>query len=316
VGSNLAVTPTSTLQHFNTSTLLAYEVQVKSILNKTKRRDPWFLDDYTLNPYSGCSFNCLYCYIRGSKYGIHMEEKLSVKVNALELLEKVLILRSKKGQNGIIALSSSTDPYLQIEKDYLLTRRILELILNYRFPVHIITKSDLVIRDFDLLREIDKHAILPRDLQNKLTHKVFITFSFSTLDDKIGKLFEPGATPPSLRLLMLHRALQEGFHSGVSLMPLLPYISDTPEQLEEMFEIFKRHGTRYIFPASITLFGDGPADSKTLVFEAVRKYDPALLEKYKDLFVRGFEVPYGYSKELERRTTLLSEKYGIKNRLF
>jgi len=89
---------------------MPHEIQVKSILNKTKRRDPWFLDDYTLNPYSGCSFNCLYCYIRGSKYGIHMEEKLSVKTNALELLEKALTLRSKKGQHGIIVLSSATDP--------------------------------------------------------------------------------------------------------------------------------------------------------------------------------------------------------------
>jgi len=245
-----------------------------------------------------------------------MEEKLSVKVNAPELLEKVLTLRSKKGQHGIIVLSSSTDPYLQIEKDYLLTRQLLELILKYRFPVHIITKSDLVIRDFDLLREIDKQAILPPDLQGKLAHKVFITFSFSTLDDKIGKLFEPGATPPSQRLLTLRRVLQEGFHSGVSLMPLLPYISDTQEVLDKMFEVFKQAGAHYIFPASITLFGYGPADSKTLVFEAVRKYDPSLLEKYKVLFAGGSQVPYNYSKELERRTTLLSEKYGLKNRLY
>src|SRR6267142_1819031 len=191
---------------------MPHEIQVKSILNKTKRRDPWFLDDYTLNPYSGCSFNCLYCYIRGSKYGIHMEEKLSVKVNALALLEKALTLRSRKGQYGIIVLSSSTDPYLQIEKEYRLTRQILELILKYRFPVHIITKSDLVVRDFDILREIDRHAILPADLQDKLVHKVCITFSFSTLDDQIGKLFEPGATPPTQRLITLRRALQEGFH--------------------------------------------------------------------------------------------------------
>jgi len=244
-----------------------------------------------------------------------MEEKLSVKVNALALLEKALTLRSRKGQYGIIVLSSSTDPYLQIEKEYRLTRQILELILKYRFPVHIITKSDLVVRDFDILREIDRHAILPADLQDKLVHKVFITFSFSTLDDKIGKLFEPGATPPTQRLITLRRALQEGFHSGVSLMPLLPHISDKAEQLEKMFEVFKEQGTRYIFPASITLFGGGPADSRTLVFEAVRKYDPALVEKYGELFAGGFQVPQSYSKELERRTTLLSQKYGIKNSL-
>src|SRR3954465_10509802 len=107
------------------------EISAKTILNKKKKPDEWFLDDYTLNPYSGCSFNCLYCYIRGSKYGIHMEEKLSVKANALEVLEKQPASRAKKRQYGIIALSSATDPYLQFEKEEKLTRKILELILKY-----------------------------------------------------------------------------------------------------------------------------------------------------------------------------------------
>src|SRR6478736_1588868 len=174
--------------------------QVKSVLNKTKKRDTWFLDDYTINPYSGCSFNCHYCYIRGSKYGLHMEEKLAVKENAVEVLEKQLQSRAKKSQYGIIVLASATEPYLQFEKELGLTRKILELILKYRFPVHIITKSDLVTRDFDLLKQIDQTAILPPDLEGKLCHKALITFSFSTVDDGIGKIVEPGATPPSARL--------------------------------------------------------------------------------------------------------------------
>src|SRR3954465_11929134 len=112
------------------------EISAKTILNKKKKPDEWFLDDYTLNPYSGCSFNCLYCYIRGSKYGVHMEEKLGIKSNAPELLEKQLALRAKKNQFGIIVLSSATDPYLQIEKETELTRKLLQIILKYRFPVH------------------------------------------------------------------------------------------------------------------------------------------------------------------------------------
>src|SRR5215831_7252805 len=106
------------------------DIQAKSILNKTKRRDPYFLDDYTLNPYSGCSFNCLYCYIRGSKYGIHMEEKLAVKTNAVELLDRQLKNLSKKNKYGVIVLASATDPYLQVEKDTGLTRKLLEVILK------------------------------------------------------------------------------------------------------------------------------------------------------------------------------------------
>src|SRR5688572_15295225 len=132
------------------------EIRVKSVLNKTKRRDPWFLDDYTVNPYSACSYNCLYCYIRGSKYGEHMEERLSVKINAIEVLEKQLANQAKKNQHGIIVLSSATDPYLQVEKDLQVTRKMLEVILHYKFPVHIITKSDLVHRDTDLLEKINQ----------------------------------------------------------------------------------------------------------------------------------------------------------------
>lgn len=101
------------------------EIQVRSILNKHKKRDSWFLDDYSVNPYSGCPFNCIYCYIRGSKYGENMAETLSVKVNAPELLEKQLSRRARKGEYGIIALSSSTEPYMPIEEETRLTRRCL-----------------------------------------------------------------------------------------------------------------------------------------------------------------------------------------------
>jgi DNA repair photolyase len=290
-------------------------IEVKSILNKKKQRDAWFLDDYTLNPYSGCSFNCLYCYIRGSKYGIHMEEKLAVKTNAVQLLEKQLNLRAKKNQFGIIALSSSTDPYLQFEKETLLTRQLLEVILRHRFPVHIITKSDLVLRDLDLLQQINDNAVLPDDLSDKLSHKVFITFSFSTLDDAVSKVFEPGATPPSLRLETMKTVLQNGFFSGVSMMPMLPYITDTTESLHHLFSTFKEAGVHYLFPASITLFGEGPADSKTLVLRAVEKHYPHLLDKYKKLFAYGPQpLPY-YSNAFSKKMKELLIEYGLKDRI-
>ena len=289
------------------------EILSKTILNKTRRRDPWFLDDYTINPYSGCSFNCLYCYIRGSKYGEHMEEKLSIKINAPELLEKQLKLRAKKNQYGIIVMSSATDPYLQVEKETGLTRKLLEVILKFRFPLHVITKSDLVVRDFDLLKEINAAAILPADLEGKLSQKVFITFSFSTTDNAIGKIFEPGATPPDKRLQTLRTTLEHGFLSGVSLMPLLPYITDTGEHLEKMFSAFKETRVKYIFPASITLFGNGTADSKTLVLRAVGKHYPHLLEKYERFFSASDQMPAYYSAAFKKKMKELSEKYGLRN---
>jgi len=93
------------------------EIRVKSILNKHKKRDDWFLDDYSINLYSDCSFNCIYCYIRGSKYGENMTKTLSVKINASGLLEKQLSRKAKRGGYGDFALSSSTEPYMPIEEN-------------------------------------------------------------------------------------------------------------------------------------------------------------------------------------------------------
>jgi DNA repair photolyase len=289
--------------------------EVKSILNKSKKRDPWFLDDYTINPYSGCSFNCLYCYIRGSKYGMHMEEKLTIKTNAIELLEKQLSLKARKNQHGIIVVSSATDPYLQFEKEEQLTRQILEVILKYRFPVHIITKSDLVVRDFDLLKKINESAILPFDLQNKLQHKAFITFSFSTISDETGKIFEPGATLPSQRMMALKAALENNLFSGVSMMPLIPYITDTEVEIKKMLLTFKEAGAHYIFPASITLFGDGPADSRTLVFNAIRKYYPHLLDQYEGSFKNSSQIDPAYRNAFDLRIQNFCKQYNIKTRI-
>ena len=244
-----------------------------------------------------------------------MEEKLSIKINALEILEKQLKNRAKKNQHGIIVLASATDPYLHVEKKYELTRRMLELIHKYRFPVHIITKSDLVARDFDLLEKINRDAILPLDLQSSVEHKVFITFSFSTIDDAVGKIFEPGATPPSKRLITLKATLTAKFHSGVSLMPLLPYITDSEEQLELMFRKFQQLGVRYILPASLTLFGDGTYDSKTLMLTAIQKHYPLLEEKYNKLFSYSYSPPSWYRNTLQKRIDRMIQKYQLKNTL-
>jgi DNA repair photolyase len=289
------------------------EIESKTILNKTKRRDPWFLDDYTVNPYSACSFNCLYCYIRGSKYGEHMEKALSVKVNAVDLLRKQLRPKAEKGNFGIIVLSSATDPYLKAEKEYQLSRQLLEVILEFRFPVHIITKSDLVTRDLDLLKEINKHAILPDDLQDKLSGGTIVSFSFSTLQDEVSKIFEPGATPPSIRLQTLEAVKDSGLKTGVSLMPLIPYISDTTEQLDLAFSTFKEIGVDYVLPATITLYGEGKADSKQLMIKAIKKHYPELEEKYHRFFDHSNQMPEYYKKAFRKKMEELHKEYGLSN---
>jgi len=244
-----------------------------------------------------------------------MEEILSIKSNALELLDKQLHTKAKKGQHGFIVLSSSTDPYLQFEKDTGLTREILKVILNYKFPVHIINKSDLVVRDFDLLEQINQEAILPEDLKDKLSQKALITFSFSTLDEAVAQIFEPGATLPGKRLSTLKAVLQQGFMSGVSMMPLLPWITDTGQNLEFMFSKFKQAGAKYIMPASLTLFGNGVSDSKTLMLKAVAKHFPELLPKYEKFFSGSTEMPSYYTQALTKKTKELCKKYKLNDRI-
>jgi DNA repair photolyase len=166
-----------------------------------------------------------------------------------------------------------------------------------------------------LQSQINDNSILPADLESKLTQKTLITFSFSTIDPAIGKIFEPGATSPGLRLDALQKAIDAGFHSGVSLMPLLPYISDTDEHLDLMYSAFNSAGAKYIFPASLTLFGLGSSDSKTLVMRAIEKYYPELAEKYEKLFSYGFQPLPWYRNQLNKKTTALNSKFEIPDRI-
>lgn len=290
------------------------EKEVKSVLNKSKKRDAWFLDDYTFNPYSSCSFNCLFCYIRGSKYGTNLEQSITVKINAIEVLEKQLSNRAKKGDYGVIVLASATDPYIKIDRDYQLTRKALEVILKYRFPVHILTRSNGILRDLDLLHEIDKQAILPADLKGKLTG-VMVSFSFSSLRDEVARIFEPGATRPSLRLETMEKVKADGFKVGVSLMPLIPFISDTTEELKYAFSTFSQLGVDYVMPATITLFGNGKADGKTLMLNAIRKHYPHLEKKYISYFANGHEMPLYYRQAFSKKMIELKEKYKIPDRI-
>lgn len=286
---------------------------VKSVLNKHKKRDSWFLDDYSVNPYEGCSCNCLYCYVRGSKYGENMEDGLVVKENVAAILEKQLQLRAKKNEYGIVAVGSSTDAYMPIDEKYLRTRDILEVLLKYKFPVFISTKRSLILRDLDILKEIDKAAILPDDLQDNFKKGVILSVSLSTLDDKIAGMLEPGAIKPLQRLALVKQLKEQGFLVGVNAIPLLPFISDAENEMAQIIAAAKEYGADYILTGSLTLFGNDKADSKTLYYKFLERYDASLIPKYEQLFSNNFYVPFWYQQQLKQTATRLCKKYNIRN---
>jgi len=292
--------------------MIAYK-EVRSILNKHKKRDNWFLDEYSINPYEGCGFNCTYCYVHGSKYGENLAEKITIKKDAAAILDKQLANRAKKSEYGIIAVGSATDAYMQVEEEMGLTRQLLQVILKHRFPVFISTKSTLIARDFDLLKQIDEAAILPDDLIQTLRRGVIISFSFSTLNEQLASQLESGASSPRQRLETLKHCADNNFLCGANAMPLLPFISDTDEELEKIIAAAKQYGANYILTSGMTLFGEDERDSKQLYFRFIRNNYPELVERYEAMYGSVYYPSWKYQNDLKKRTELFCKKYQIRN---
>lgn len=290
-------------------------VKVKSVLNKLKGQDNWFLVDYSVNPFMGCALNCIYCYIHGSKYGGEETSILQVKTNAPEVFHRQLKNRARKGEYGFIGLGSSTDPYPPLEKELGITREILKIIYRFKFPVNVTTKSTLILRDLELLKKIDEKAILPPNLRNRLDHGVIVSFSFSTVDPVLAGIFEPGASTVEERLKTMRKFSEEGFLVGVNLMPVLPFLSDSEEHLDEMMGKMKDYGAEFVLTAGLTLFGDEPQDCKVRYFNTLEKHFPEVVPETRRLFDNSFAPSRKYQYELWKLSEKLAKKHDIRTRI-
>ncbi len=193
---------------------------VKVIRRKTRRalgRSNLPGIDYTLNPYIGCMHGCVYCYSRlycPKEVGTNWGEVVVVKSNIAEVLRREIRRKSK----GKIALSTLTDAYQPVERDEKITRKLLQMLLNSGFSVSIQTKSDLVLRDADIIT----------------SHSVDVGFTITTLDDGLAKVVEPGAPAPSKRVRALERLHSEGVKTWIFLGPILPGAEDDVETIVEL----------------------------------------------------------------------------------
>ena len=191
-------------------------IEAKSILSKLRQKDTYFGITYNMNLYRGCQHGCIYCDTRSECYGVGDISRISVKKNALELLAKELA--SKRKNKATVGTGSMNDPYMPLEKELGITRRALEEIARARFPVHIITKSDLVMRDLDILKEISK------------TYAA-VSLTITTGSDELSRKIEPGAPVSSDRFKALEYLAKNGIYAGVTLMTHLPFINDTQENI-------------------------------------------------------------------------------------
>jgi DNA repair photolyase len=201
---------------------------------------------------------------------------------------------------------------MPLEEEHRVTRRLLEIILAYRFPVEVCTKSTLVTRDIDLLKEIDQAAILPADLAGKLARKAIVSFSLSTVDETQARIFEPGAPSPQQRLEALKKCKDVGLMAGVNFIPVLPFLSDDEGSIDRMIGMAKEYGADYVLLGGLTLFGDGPGDSRTKYFEALEKHYPDLLPEYRKMFGSQFYPSHAYQEELNRRAMNACRRHGIR----
>ena len=269
------------IRHFDAPEALDirfYEVQAKSALNRVPEASqvPF---RWTVNPYRGCTHACKYCFARPThKYldldaGRDFEREIVVKVNVPEVLRAELRRPSWKGEH--VALGTNTDPYQWVEGRYQLMRGIWEAFRDARNPCSVLTKSPLVLRDLDLLRQIAEVA------------PVSASFSVPTLDEKEWRASEPHSPHPRARLEAVGELNRAGIPTGILIAPLMPGINDRPEQVERILELAAENGATGVSGIALHLRGD----VRRVFTDWLRSYRPDLVPRYEELYGRGAYAP-------------------------
>ena len=251
------------------------ESEAKSIINRVPGGALPF--DWTINPYRGCSHACVYCFARPTHTYLDMnagrdfENKIVVKVNAPEVLRRELAAKRWKGEH--IAMGTGTDPYQRAEGRYRLMRGIMEALIDHRNPFSILTKGTLILRDLDLLARAAEVA------------PVSAAFSIGTLDEQVWRETEPGTTHPKARMDAVRTLTEAGIPTGILMAPILPGLSDAPEQLRTVVEAAIEAGATHVSPILLHL-RPGVREEFLPWLETEH---PDLVERY----VQMYRQPYG-----------------------
>jgi DNA repair photolyase len=248
-----------------------------------------------MNIYRGCTHGCIYCDSRSKCYRFtHSFEDIEVKQNAPELLEAAL--KSKK-KRCMIGTGAMTDPYMHCEKDLKLTRHCLEIISKYEFGLAIQTKSDMILRDIDLLEQINESA------------KCVVQMTLTTYDDDLCKILEPNVCNTKRRIEVLEKMQERGIPTIVWLTPILPFINDTEENVADILNECVRVGVKGIidFGMGLTLReGD-----REYYYAALDKHFPGLKEKYIMTYGNAYEIPSPNAEKLKHLMYKICKENGM-----
>ena len=275
-----------------------FSLPSRGLLNRcvSNRRMPF---TWTINPYRGCEFACKYCYARythefmAMRDGVDFERKIYVKQQAAWLLRRDL-KKVKRGEE--IAIGTATDPYQPAEKRFEVMRSILEeFALHSGFEIGIVTKSDLVTRDIEVLRRIAEH------------NQLFVNVTITTLDTRLARILEPRAPRPDLRLKALSELSRAGIKTGVSCAPVIPGITDSPAALDAIVKATKEAGGKYIFANPLFL----KPCSASIFMPFVEKEFPELVEEYRKRYADKSFVSKIYAKRISELMVSLRKKHGI-----
>ena len=269
------------------------EVVAKSILSKKSDGDYWFGVMYNMNLYRGCSHGCIYCDSRSDCYRVNNFDQVKVKRDALLILERELISKRKK---GVIGIGSMSDSYNPLEVGLKLTRGALELIERYGFGISLETKSVLIERDVDILKKINEK------------NDVIIKFTITCADDELASRIEPYTNVSSDRFRVMKKLSDEGIVVGVLMMPLLPYINDTVENVKEIVRKSYENGAKFIYSSFGVTLRD---NQREYYYEKLDLLFPWLKNKYIKEYGFKYSCVSKNHKELSKIFKEECDRYGL-----
>ncbi len=268
-------------------------VPAKIIVTRSPKGAGWFGHDYNMNIYRGCCHGCIYCDSRSECYRIENFDQVRAKENALAIIAKELASKVKR---GVVATGAMSDPYNPFEAQEELTRHALELLSAYGFGVAIDTKSDLVARDVDVLEEMKAQA------------PVIVKLTVTTASDALCKIVEPYAPPTSRRFAAIRTLAERGIFTGVILMPVLPFITDTQENVTAIVEAAAKSGARFVYPSlGVTL----RQNQRDYFYARLDEHFPGLKERYQKQYGPSYQCSSPDAKILWETLKTACKKYGL-----